>query len=495
MRFLIDEKLRPLGLITLPDGSAPQVEKADPLLALNMRKGVVPQWMVGALSALFSPLFWPPLLLVVLAAFVAFDVWLFGVHGVGQSIRATLEQPLLILAALGLTVLGAAFHECGHAAGCRYGGARPGQMGFGLYLVWPVFFTDVTDSYRLSKWGRLRTDLGGVYFNAIVILALAAAYFATGQEWLLAVILVQHFEILHQLLPFVRLDGYYVVSDFTGVPDLFARMRPILRSMIPWRRTEDSVLELKRWARITATVWVLLVIPFILFNVGIIVLSFPRILATAWRSLLEIVPQIREAAGWVDVAVGIVQIAALALPVVGMAAMMWKLGRRVATWAWRSTDERPILRTLSTAAGLAVVAIVAYVWLPNGDYEPIQEGERWTYAEATAVYADVASGRPGLVFEEVAAERGELGPDEDATETDPSPSASPTEVTSTAPTITTTSEPVVVTSPDESTEDTDDSDDTDDTDATVAPSETATTSSPTPTPTATLTPTPTATSS
>ena len=39
-------------------------------------------------------------------------------------------------------------------------------MGTGLYLVWPAFYTDVTDSYRLGRAGRLRTDLGGLYFNA-----------------------------------------------------------------------------------------------------------------------------------------------------------------------------------------------------------------------------------------------------------------------------------------------------------------------------------------
>jgi putative peptide zinc metalloprotease protein len=44
-------------------------------------------------------------------------------------------------------------------------------IGVGIYLVWPSFFTNVTDSYRLSRAGRLRTDLGGVYFNAVFIVA------------------------------------------------------------------------------------------------------------------------------------------------------------------------------------------------------------------------------------------------------------------------------------------------------------------------------------
>ena len=72
---------------------------------------------------------------------------------------------------LGLAVASMLFHECGHAAACRYGGARPGVIGVGFYVVWPAFYTNVTDAYRLGRAGRIRTDLGGVYFNAVFVLA------------------------------------------------------------------------------------------------------------------------------------------------------------------------------------------------------------------------------------------------------------------------------------------------------------------------------------
>src|SRR3712207_8247936 len=39
-----------------------------------------------------------------------------------------------------------------------------------LYIVWPAFYSTVTDSYRLDRVGRLRTDLGGVYFNAVFMI-------------------------------------------------------------------------------------------------------------------------------------------------------------------------------------------------------------------------------------------------------------------------------------------------------------------------------------
>ena len=62
----------------------------------------------------------------------------------------------------------------------RYGGSTPGAMGFGIYLFWPAFYTDVTDSYRLGRGGRVRTDLGGLYFNALVVLASFGVWWLTG---------------------------------------------------------------------------------------------------------------------------------------------------------------------------------------------------------------------------------------------------------------------------------------------------------------------------
>jgi hypothetical protein len=39
----------------------------------------------------------------------------------------------------------------------------------------------VTDSYRLARRGRLRTDLGGVYFNVLFTLGTALVYAATAR--------------------------------------------------------------------------------------------------------------------------------------------------------------------------------------------------------------------------------------------------------------------------------------------------------------------------
>src|SRR5437763_4465524 len=255
--FLVDEKLRPLGILAAADGSSPAVEKPDPFLGLRFRAAVISERISNALGVLFMPLFFGPVVLAVLAGLVAADIWLFARHGVAQAIRQSIVHPGLFLPLFGAVVLSAAFHETGHAAGCRYGGGRPGKMGCGLYLAWPAFYTDVTDAYRLGRRARLRTDLGGVYFNVVVVLITVGACFATDFEPFLLLVIIQHFEIAHQLLPVVRLDGYYIVADLTGVPDLFSRIGPILRSLVPWHKTDQRVTVLKRWVRFAVTGWVL----------------------------------------------------------------------------------------------------------------------------------------------------------------------------------------------------------------------------------------------
>ncbi len=87
----------------------------------------------------------------VIAGVAAADAWAFSARGLAAAFGQVLNDPVDLLLLAALTVASAAFHECGHAAGCRYGGARPGRIGFGIYLVWPSFFTDVTDSYRLGR--------------------------------------------------------------------------------------------------------------------------------------------------------------------------------------------------------------------------------------------------------------------------------------------------------------------------------------------------------
>jgi putative peptide zinc metalloprotease protein len=397
LQYLIEEKLQPLGIVDTPGQDVQGEMGLDPLLALQLKTAVVPERLVRAITTVFRPLFLPPVVLAVLVGLGVLDYWLFVNHGVAQSIRQILLDPLLMLMVLGLVVLSAAFHECGHATATRYGGAEPGVMGVGIYIVWPALYTDITDSYRLGKGGRLRADLGGVYFNVIFILLTAAAYFATGFEPLLIMIPLQHVEIIHQFLPFLRLDGYYIISDLTGVPDMFSRVKPILASLIPSHKADPRVQELKTWARATVTAWVLVLIPVLVFMFGLMALTAPRIFATAWASLgtqWSSGTHAFDQGSYARVALALVQGLALALPVAGLVATFWRLGVRIATSYWSRTDGRPVMRAAGMIAAAAITVFIALTWWPRQQYTPIQPNERGTLVSAVHVIRNVAKPDP-----------------------------------------------------------------------------------------------------
>src|SRR5256714_6790499 len=328
VRYLADAKLRPLGVLAAPDGTSPKLQRANPLLGLTFKTSVIPTGVVNAVTTLFRPFFWPLVVAVVVLGFVGLDAWLFFAHGVAQGIRSLLNQPVFFLLVFLLVVVSAALHECGHATGCRYGGAKPGVMGVGLYLVWPAFYTDVTDAYRLGKGGRLRTDLAGVYFNALFMLATVAVYLMTHLEILIVVVLFLQFEMLHQFLPFLRLDGYYVIADLTGVPDIFSRVKPVLTSLLPFRKPDRRVTELKSWVRVVVTLWVIFAAAFILYAYGMMLLHLPAILGTAWHSFMGLLANTGSAINHGRLgpaAFGGLQLLLLALPILGLAVTLIRL--------------------------------------------------------------------------------------------------------------------------------------------------------------------------
>jgi putative peptide zinc metalloprotease protein len=370
VRYLSTAKLLPLGIVAA-EGAPAAPPKANPLFALRARGTLLPERAANAAGTLLRPLFRWPVVVAVVGSVLAVDYWLFAIHGLGGGLQQILRNPVDLLAVLGLSVVSAMFHECGHAAGCRYGGARPGRIGVGIYLVWPSFFTNVTDSYRLSRAGRLRTDLGGLYFNAVFMLALAGLYVATSDQLLLLVIALTHLEMLEQLLPFVRFDGYFILSDLIGVPDLFARVAPILKSALPAGRRDPRVTGLRRRTRIAVTTWVLCVIPLLSLGLGYLLLHLPAVNRALWRSASLQAHLMTAAAADHRYAMAAVDAIGAALVILSLAGSLYivtGLARRLTTLGRRWSAGRPARRLLATAAGLAVLTGLAAFWATQGQF-------------------------------------------------------------------------------------------------------------------------------
>ena len=386
--YLLDGKLRPAGLIAAA-GEPALIKPADPpILGLRFRARVIPARFVRVASGLARPLFLPPIVVAVIAAVGLFDYWLLFDHGVAPATQQVLLQPTLVLVIFGLTLASTALHELGHATACRYGGARPGVIGVGIYLVWPVFYSDVTDSYRLGRAGRLRTDLGGVYFNVVSGALMAAAYLVTHFEPLLLAIVLVQMDALHQFFPFFRLDGYYVASDLIGVPDLFMRLRPMLASFIPGRPLHPQVRALKTWARYAVATWVFLTFAVIASLYVLLTLALPRVLATAWQSFMLHLAEIGYFAhhGSVGgVVLAVIDELMLAFPMLALAATSVYVGRRLLKLWTRLGEERPTKRMAVAIAATIILVLPLPTITTPANFRPIQPSERGTLPSPNTV--------------------------------------------------------------------------------------------------------------
>lgn len=131
-------------------------------------------------------------------------------------------------------------HELAHAFIARHHGCRVPSMGIAFLVLFPVLYTDATDTWRLERRGdRLRVTLGGVMTElAIALLATFAwsfmpagaardaAFFLATTSWITS--------LLINLSPFMRFDGYHALSDLWGVENLQPRAFALGR----WRLRE-----------------------------------------------------------------------------------------------------------------------------------------------------------------------------------------------------------------------------------------------------------------
>jgi putative peptide zinc metalloprotease protein len=386
VRTLLDQRLRPAGLLVGEDGSQPPQRRANPLLALRFKYTVTDPARTRRLTAPFARFFHPLVVAVVLAAFLAVCWWVFVQRGLASATYEAFDQPVLLLLVFVATVFSAGFHEFGHAAAARRGGATPGAMGAGVYLVWPAFYTDVTDSYRLGRAGRVRTDLGGLYFNAIVAVGIAGLWAVTRYDALLLVVATQILQMLRQLTPLVRFDGYHVLADVTGVPDLFHRIRPTLLGLLPWRWRHPETRVLKPWARTVVSAWVLIVVPVLAFSLFILVITLPRLLGSALAALgiqTDLLERAWSEADVLEVAVRLVAILAVVFPILAVALLLTRLLKQVVGAVWTRTAGHPVRRALAGVIALALVAGVAWAWWPEpGAYRPVQPYEGGTLQQA-----------------------------------------------------------------------------------------------------------------
>jgi putative peptide zinc metalloprotease protein len=214
-----------LGRFEKTNGQGSAAENTYVKLKINLFDGDSIRFIINPMSVLFSIKVFVPLLLGALV----FNLWQLFAHADGPILPKNItSNPLLVLSVVLTSTL---LHELGHLAACRHHKAAHGGIGFGFYFIFPVFFSDVTGLWLLDRKQRILANLSGVYMELLLVSALFVMMHWVGDILMPAIMLIM-VRMVYTLMPFLRNDGYWVLSDFLAIPNLLRDSHLLLRTNI-----------------------------------------------------------------------------------------------------------------------------------------------------------------------------------------------------------------------------------------------------------------------
>jgi len=117
-----------------------------------------------------------------------------------------------------LTIIG---HELAHAVCCKHFGGKVNRMGLLFMYLHPLFFCDVSDSWRFSKaQHKVAVAFAGIFFQLVSGALAFSLFMLTGWMVLYVYVVLSALLIALNLLPFVRLDGYWLLVHALDEPQL-----------------------------------------------------------------------------------------------------------------------------------------------------------------------------------------------------------------------------------------------------------------------------------
>lgn len=228
---IIGDKIKGLGIFGANDEAA--VQSNAPLSRIRARWTITRFEQIKPLLKIVCQLYAPAIFFPILILLLAGNSWcLYTAITKNPSIVKTLTSAsadcqkniyfflLFYPAAIVMLYL----HEIGHAAASYRFGVTPRNIGMGFYLIFPVLYTELNGAWKLSHTKRVIINLGGIYLQLLINMLLFIAVFNTSQptakEVLRYLIKLNILTIILNLNPFLKFDGYWIISDLFRLPNL-----------------------------------------------------------------------------------------------------------------------------------------------------------------------------------------------------------------------------------------------------------------------------------
>ncbi len=245
-RFIL--KLRQVDLLIPPQGSpSPEPRPGrkhrfrGSLLYLRLAS-LDPDRLLGRLAGIFRPCFsrwFVALSVAVMLAGAA--VFISNGADIVRGLSFLLRWDLLV-ATWTTLILITVLHELAHGVTCKHFGGDVREMGIVLIYFQPGLYCNVSDAWLFSERGkRLWVTLAGAYLEVLIGAAAMLVWRVVEPgTWIssisLAVVISSAVKTFFNLNPLIKLDGYYLLSDLLGIPNLREKAFRYLGGALRFRR-------------------------------------------------------------------------------------------------------------------------------------------------------------------------------------------------------------------------------------------------------------------
>lgn len=268
-------------------------------------------------------------------------------------------------------------HELGHGIALTHFGGACRRVGVMLLVFTPTLYCDVTDAWRVPERGkRALVSAAGMYVDLFVASICTFIWWFTVPGTLHYVCLNIMFlcsvgTILFNANPLLRFDGYYILSDLAGVPNLWQRSRSELsgwfaRRLLGIRAYRESMSVWRRAALIGYALASIVYGWCMLFGIGLFIIH----ICSTWR--LERLGYAAATALWVTGLFG---------PMVEMYRFLFGFGMS----AMPSRKRSFVVLALGLIA-LAVVACVPWPYSVEADAEARPAEMQLVYVESPGFF-------------------------------------------------------------------------------------------------------------
>ena len=131
-------------------------------------------------------------------------------------------------------------HELGHGLTCKWFGGECHEMGAMLLVFTPTLYCNVSDMWMVDdKWKRIAVSAAGMWVEAVIAATCTLLWWLSAPGLFHSLCLNLMFicsvsTILFNGNPLLRYDGYFVMADWLGIPNLQQQSTATVRGLVTW---------------------------------------------------------------------------------------------------------------------------------------------------------------------------------------------------------------------------------------------------------------------